>query len=391
MEEREEIPEQKREAVELLASSNVVGGSYVPPHMRGQVGVFLVNWITLIESQDNQWQVLPQSSFPGWGSCCRRSHWSEASSTKGKVSSFTVIHRFLINEVSIFFLPGLWRPQTLAARCTSPPWAIVRTRRLRELGANRECCVLACCAPVCCDDFGQRYCTKLKNDRHELNKRKYLLGILLIWFSRINSIALHNLQKMQKVLTTRSAIDLFFQCTRWRRCFRGGEGRGEAGGRHFFLFSTSTNIETAILSRHINVAVYYHSHCPFLFVTPSFSGIGSVYRVKSAHAGQQVRRSGCWIKTKGGLQVISCNDYQGINGKGECHWCLCFFSQKCSTTWAEGRYPGFESECFWQRQCCARNSKKFSYLLLIYCEGASSGAVMHLLCPGGEILIEPCQ
>lgn len=43
MEEREEIPEQKREAVELLASSNVVGGSYVPPHMRGQVGVFLVN------------------------------------------------------------------------------------------------------------------------------------------------------------------------------------------------------------------------------------------------------------------------------------------------------------------------------------------------------------
>ena len=43
MEEREEIPEQKREAVELLASSNVVGGSYVPPHMRGQVRVFLVN------------------------------------------------------------------------------------------------------------------------------------------------------------------------------------------------------------------------------------------------------------------------------------------------------------------------------------------------------------
>merc|ERR1712192_241294 len=38
MEEREEIPEQKREAVELLASSNVVGGSYVPPHMRGQPG-----------------------------------------------------------------------------------------------------------------------------------------------------------------------------------------------------------------------------------------------------------------------------------------------------------------------------------------------------------------
>jgi len=38
MEEREEIPEQKREAVELLASSNVVGGSYVPPHMRGQAG-----------------------------------------------------------------------------------------------------------------------------------------------------------------------------------------------------------------------------------------------------------------------------------------------------------------------------------------------------------------
>ena len=37
MEEREEMPEQKREAVELLASSNVVGGSYVPPHMRGQV------------------------------------------------------------------------------------------------------------------------------------------------------------------------------------------------------------------------------------------------------------------------------------------------------------------------------------------------------------------
>ena len=31
------MPEQKREAVELLASSNVVGGSYVPPHMRGQV------------------------------------------------------------------------------------------------------------------------------------------------------------------------------------------------------------------------------------------------------------------------------------------------------------------------------------------------------------------
>lgn len=49
MEEREEIPEQKREAVELLASSNVVGGSYVPPHMRGQVGVFLVNLITSIE------------------------------------------------------------------------------------------------------------------------------------------------------------------------------------------------------------------------------------------------------------------------------------------------------------------------------------------------------
>ena len=43
MEEREEIPEQKREAVELLASSNVVGGSYVPPHMRGQVRVCLVN------------------------------------------------------------------------------------------------------------------------------------------------------------------------------------------------------------------------------------------------------------------------------------------------------------------------------------------------------------
>jgi len=38
MEEREEIPEQKREAVELLASSNVVGGCYVPPHMRGQAG-----------------------------------------------------------------------------------------------------------------------------------------------------------------------------------------------------------------------------------------------------------------------------------------------------------------------------------------------------------------
>merc|ERR1712241_379097 len=38
MEEREEMPEQKREAVELLASSNVVGGSYVPPHMRGQAG-----------------------------------------------------------------------------------------------------------------------------------------------------------------------------------------------------------------------------------------------------------------------------------------------------------------------------------------------------------------
>merc|ERR1712107_973039 len=37
-EEREEMPEQKREAVELLASSNVVGGSYVPPHMRGQAG-----------------------------------------------------------------------------------------------------------------------------------------------------------------------------------------------------------------------------------------------------------------------------------------------------------------------------------------------------------------
>merc|ERR1739844_292771 len=33
------MPEQKREAVELLAaSSNVVGGSYVPPHMRGQAG-----------------------------------------------------------------------------------------------------------------------------------------------------------------------------------------------------------------------------------------------------------------------------------------------------------------------------------------------------------------
>ena len=158
--------------------------------------------------------------------------------------------------------------------------------------------------------------------------RKYLLGISLIRFSRINLITLHNLQRMQKVLTTRSAFDLSFQCTRWRRCFRGGEGRGEAGGRHFFLYSTSTNIETAILSRHINVAVYYHSHCPFLFVTPSFSGIGSVYRVKSAHAGQQVRRSGCWIKTKGGLQVISCNDYQGINGKGECHWCRCLFSSK---------------------------------------------------------------
>jgi len=38
MEERDEMPEQKREAVELLASSNVVGGSYVPPHMRGQAG-----------------------------------------------------------------------------------------------------------------------------------------------------------------------------------------------------------------------------------------------------------------------------------------------------------------------------------------------------------------
>ena len=45
MEEREEIPEQKREAVELLASSNVVGGSYVPPHMRGQVGQMRTGWI----------------------------------------------------------------------------------------------------------------------------------------------------------------------------------------------------------------------------------------------------------------------------------------------------------------------------------------------------------
>ena len=45
MEEREEIPEQKREAVELLASSNVVGGSYVPPHMRGQVGQMRTRWI----------------------------------------------------------------------------------------------------------------------------------------------------------------------------------------------------------------------------------------------------------------------------------------------------------------------------------------------------------
>jgi len=26
--------------------------------------------------------------------------------------------------------------------------------------------------------------------------------------------------------------------------------------------------------------------------------------------------------------VISCNDYQGINGKGECHWCRCLFSSK---------------------------------------------------------------
>lgn len=39
VEEREEVmPEHKREAVELLATSNVVGGSYVPPHMRGQPG-----------------------------------------------------------------------------------------------------------------------------------------------------------------------------------------------------------------------------------------------------------------------------------------------------------------------------------------------------------------
>jgi len=36
VEERErEEPKQERESVELLAQSNVVGGSYVPPHMRG--------------------------------------------------------------------------------------------------------------------------------------------------------------------------------------------------------------------------------------------------------------------------------------------------------------------------------------------------------------------
>ena len=45
MEEREEMPEQKREAVELLASSNVVGGSYVPPHMRGQVIPFRKSFV----------------------------------------------------------------------------------------------------------------------------------------------------------------------------------------------------------------------------------------------------------------------------------------------------------------------------------------------------------
>lgn len=37
VEEREE-PKQERESVELLTNSNVVGGSYVPPHMRGQAG-----------------------------------------------------------------------------------------------------------------------------------------------------------------------------------------------------------------------------------------------------------------------------------------------------------------------------------------------------------------
>jgi len=36
LEEREPEPKQERESVELLAQSNVVGGSYVPPHMRGQ-------------------------------------------------------------------------------------------------------------------------------------------------------------------------------------------------------------------------------------------------------------------------------------------------------------------------------------------------------------------
>jgi len=37
IEEREE-PKQERETETLLAQSNVVGGSYVPPHMRGQTG-----------------------------------------------------------------------------------------------------------------------------------------------------------------------------------------------------------------------------------------------------------------------------------------------------------------------------------------------------------------
>jgi len=37
IEEKEE-PKQERETTELLAQSNVVGGSYVPPHMRGQPG-----------------------------------------------------------------------------------------------------------------------------------------------------------------------------------------------------------------------------------------------------------------------------------------------------------------------------------------------------------------
>ena len=54
MEEREEMPEQKREAVELLASSNVVGGSYVPPHMRGQVIPFRKSYVNFNGSSERE-------------------------------------------------------------------------------------------------------------------------------------------------------------------------------------------------------------------------------------------------------------------------------------------------------------------------------------------------